>query len=123
MMAGLLIVPLVLVLVFLGCGLATTAGILFCMQFQKPKFLSATVFNAMSSIAVSCVVASLAIYAMLAAAEARTPAGEKFECCGMMQGGLFILIIWLFIYSVAYIPTSVIVGRYQRKQRQKALAA
>ena len=99
---------------YVGCAVATTVIV---FHFAKVKSgIVRTATSVFASVVVSGSIASTMIHLMNESARANTPPGERFECCGLFEGGLFLLVVWLGIYSVTYVLMSVGIAFLYRKR-------
>lgn len=77
--------------------------------------LPATAAHAFFSIVVSSAIASLAVGLMVESAEAHAPLDQKFECCGLFEGGAVLAAIWLATFCAVYLVTSILRSKCQKK--------
>jgi hypothetical protein len=106
-------------LLFLACAMIVSGVIIRAMDIRS-KRLSATVINALGSIIASSLIATFAIAFLLRLAASGRPANEKVECCGMMEGGFVLFFLWMAVYSVSYVATSILVAALQKRRRTRA---
>lgn len=123
---------LFLPLLFLPILLLIPSSYLFTWlvaKYRKANFkwrdIVALTFNrSIISSTIALVLACAIPFALVLVAENNTPAGQKFECCGLFEGGFIMLLIFeaifLIIYSILFgIWIISDVNRIRRKQLQK----
>ena len=99
---------LVVFALFIACGSAVT--LLFSrlqrVELTVAKFVLA--FSAAAALGVTT--ASLVIFAL---ARANCPSDAPCEAYGLAEGGLFVGLVWLVCYSLAYLASAYFVARWQ----------